>query len=76
MLNAPARRVALLIEALNSDYVRTAKSLGLPTRVIVTRNALKNAIIPVLTLIAAVFGYAFGGEVLVEYIFTWPGLGK
>ena len=40
------------------------------------KNALKNAIIPVLTLIAAVFGYAIGGEVLVEYIFTWPGLGK
>ncbi len=75
---APIARMtrATMIDALNSDYVRTAKSLGLPTRVIVTRNALKNAIIPVLTLIAAVFGYAIGGEVLVEYIFTWPGLGK
>lgn len=75
---APIARMtrATMIDALNSDYVRTAKSLGLPTRVIVTKNALKNAIIPVLTLIAAVFGYAIGGEVLVEYIFTWPGLGK
>jgi peptide/nickel transport system permease protein len=75
---APIARMtrATMIEALNSDYVRTAKSLGLPTRVIVSKNALKNAIIPVLTLIAAVFGYAIGGEVLVEYIFTWPGLGK
>ncbi len=75
---APIARMtrATMIDALNSDYVRTAKSLGLPTRVIVSKNALKNAIIPVLTLIAAVFGYAIGGEVLVEYIFTWPGLGK
>ena len=67
---------ATMIDALNSDYIRTARSLGLPTRVIVSKNALKNAIIPVLTLIAAVFGYAIGGEVLVEYIFTWPGLGR
>ena len=75
---APIARMtrATMIDALNSDYIRTAKSLGLPTRVIVTKNALKNAIIPVLTLIAAVFGYAIGGEVLVEYIFTWPGLGN
>jgi peptide/nickel transport system permease protein len=75
---APIARMtrATMIDALNSDYIRTAKSLGLPTRVIVSKNALKNAIIPVLTLIAAVFGYAIGGEVLVEYIFTWPGLGK
>ncbi len=75
---APIARMtrATMIEALNSDYIRTARSLGLPTRVIVSKNALKNAIIPVLTLIAAVFGYAIGGEVLVEYIFTWPGLGK
>lgn len=75
---APIARMtrATMIDALNSDYIRTAKSLGLPTRVIVSKNALKNAMIPVLTLIAAVFGYAIGGEVLVEYIFTWPGLGK
>ncbi|MEZ4506148.1 MAG: ABC transporter permease [Thermomicrobiales bacterium] len=53
---APIARMtrATMIDALNSDYVRTAKSLGLPTRVIVSKNALKNAIIPVLTLIAAV----------------------
>lgn len=75
---APIARMtrATMIDSLNSDYVRTARSLGLPTRVIVSKNALKNAIIPVLTLVAAVFGYAIGGEVLVEYIFTWPGLGK
>lgn len=75
---APIARMtrAMMIDALESDYVRTARSLGLPGRVILFRHAFKNALIPVLTLIAAVFGYAIGGEVLVEYIFTWPGLGK
>jgi len=74
---APIARMtrAMMIDALESDYVRTARSMGLPSRVIVVRHAFRNAIIPVLTLIAAVFGYAIGGEVLVEYIFTWPGLG-
>ena len=74
---APIARMtrAMMIDALESDYVRTARSMGLPARVIVLHHAFKNAIIPVLTLIAAVFGYAIGGEVLVEYIFTWPGLG-
>jgi peptide/nickel transport system permease protein len=60
---------------LESDYVRTARSLGLPSGVVVRRNALKNASIGVLTIIAAVYGYALGGEVLVEIIFNWPGIG-
>jgi ABC-type dipeptide/oligopeptide/nickel transport system permease component len=74
---APIARMtrAMMIDALESDYIRTARSMGLPARVIVLHHAFKNAFIPVLTLIAAVFGFAIGGEVLVEYIFTWPGLG-
>jgi len=40
------------------------------------RHALKNAMIPILTIIAAVYGYALGGEVLVEIIFSWPGMGQ
>ena len=77
VIMAPIARMtrAMMIDSLESDYIRTARSMGLPGRVIVLHNALKNAIIPVLTLIAGVFGYAIGGEVLVEYIFTWPGLG-
>jgi peptide/nickel transport system permease protein len=75
---APIARMtrAMMIDALESDYVRTSRSLGIPGRVIVFHHALKNAFIPVLTLIAAVFGFALGGEVLVEQMFTWPGLGK
>lgn len=75
---APIARMtrAVMAEALQSDYVRTARSLGLPSRVVVMRHALKNAMIPILTIIAAVYGYALGGEVLVEIIFAWPGLGQ
>ena len=75
---APIARMtrAVMAEALQSDYVRTARSLGLPFRVVVLRHALKNALIPILTITAAVYGYALGGEVLVEIIFAWPGLGQ
>jgi ABC-type dipeptide/oligopeptide/nickel transport system permease component len=74
---APIARMtrSTMIDALDSDYVRTARSLGLPKRVIVLHHAFKNAMLPVLTLIAAVFGFLVGGEVLVEIIFSWNGLG-
>jgi peptide/nickel transport system permease protein len=67
---------ATMAEVLESDYIRTSRSLGLPFRFVVTRHGLKNALIPILTVIAAVYGYALGGEVLVEIIFAWPGLGQ
>jgi peptide/nickel transport system permease protein len=74
---APLARMtrSSMIDALESDYIRTARALGLPTRVIIFQHALKNAVIPILTMIAGVFGYALGGEVLVELVFAWPGLG-
>jgi peptide/nickel transport system permease protein len=66
---------ATMADVLESDYIRTARSLGLPFRVVVMRHGLKNALIPILTIVAAVYGYALGGEVLVEIIYNWPGLG-
>jgi peptide/nickel transport system permease protein len=74
---APIARMArsTMIDALDSDYIRTSRSLGLPGRVIILHHAFKNAILPILTLIAAVFGFLIGGEVLVEIIFSWNGLG-
>lgn len=74
---APIARLtrATMAEVLESDYVRTARSLGLPFRVVILRHALKNALIPIITMITAVYGYALGGEVLVEIIFAWPGIG-
>jgi peptide/nickel transport system permease protein len=74
---APIARMARssMIEALESEYIRTALCMGLPKRVIYFQHAFKNALLPIIIIIAAVYGYALGGEVLVEYIFAWPGLG-
>jgi ABC-type dipeptide/oligopeptide/nickel transport system permease component len=77
VIMAPIARFtrATMAEVLESDYIRTARSLGLPSRVVIFQLALKNASIGILTIIAAVYGFALGGEVLVEIIFNWPGLG-
>ena len=75
---APLARItrASMIEALESDYTRAARSLGLPESSIVFRHALRNAILPLITMIAIVYGYLLGGVVLVENVFAWPGLGR
>lgn len=75
---APLARMARssMIEALDSPYVRAARALGLPARTVIVRHALKNALLPVVTMIAVVFGYQLGGVVLIESIFSWPGLGQ
>ncbi|MGH2349972.1 MAG: ABC transporter permease [bacterium] len=75
---APLARMARsgMVEALDSPYVRAARALGLPARTVVMRHALKNALLPVVTMIAVVFGYQLGGVVLIESIFSWPGLGQ
>jgi peptide/nickel transport system permease protein len=75
---APLARMARsgMVDALDSQYVVAAQALGLPYRSIVLRYALKNALLPVITMTAVVFGYLLGGSVLVENIFAWPGLGR
>jgi peptide/nickel transport system permease protein len=75
---APLARMARsgMIEALEADYTRAARSLGLAERSVVLRHALRNAILPLLTMTAIVYGYLLGGVVLVENIFAWPGLGR
>ena len=65
-----------LLEVLKEDYVRTAWAKGLPERAVVFRHALKNAFIPVLTVISLQFGYLLGGAVITETIFAWPGVGR
>ena len=65
-----------MIEALNTDYVRTALAKGMPRRRIVLRHALRNALVPVVTLGALEFGQLLGGSVLTEYVFSVPGIGK
>ena len=64
-----------MLEVLKQDYIVTARSLGMPERTIVYNNALKNALLPVMTVIGMQFGFMFAGAILTETIFAWPGLG-
>jgi peptide/nickel transport system permease protein len=65
-----------MIEALDTDYVRTAFAKGIPRRRIIMRHALRNALVPVITLGALEFGQLLGGSILTEYVFSIPGIGK
>ncbi|MBM3277373.1 MAG: ABC transporter permease [Candidatus Handelsmanbacteria bacterium] len=67
---------ASLLEVLGEDYVRTAWAKGLRERQVIWRHALKNAFIPVLTVIALEFGYLLGGAIITETVFSWPGVGR
>ncbi|MBI2933032.1 MAG: ABC transporter permease [Planctomycetes bacterium] len=64
-----------MLEVLGSDYVRTARAKGLSPRAVVVRHALRNALIPIVTLLGLEFGYLLGGAVLTEEVFDWPGMG-
>ncbi|HVX30422.1 MAG TPA: ABC transporter permease [Nitrolancea sp.] len=63
-----------LLEVLGEDYVRTARAKGLGQRVVLYQHALRNALIPVVTIIGIQAGTLLGGTVIVEYIFNWPGI--
>lgn len=65
-----------MLEVLESEYVVTAKAKGLPARIVIYRHALKNAIIPPITVLGVTFGWLLGGTVLLETIFAWPGMGR
>ncbi len=65
-----------MLQVLNSDYVRTARAKGLDERVVVLKHALRNALVPVITLGALEFGTLLSGAVLTEQVFTIPGFGK
>ncbi len=65
-----------VLEVIQEDYVRTACAKGLSERAVIVRHALRNASIPVLTVISLQFGYLLGGAVLTETIFAWPGIGR
>ena len=78
--NSLARNARLirssLLEVLGQDYVRTARAKGLGSRGVIVGHALRNALIPVLTLIALDLGFLLGGSVITETIFAWPGVGR
>lgn len=65
-----------MLEVLRSDYVRTARAKGLGERAIVVKHALRNAAIPILTVLGLQSGLLLGGAVLTEHIFAWPGVGR
>lgn len=65
-----------MVEVLSQPYIMTARGKGVPERRVIYVHALRNALIPVVTIVGIAFGYLLGGAVLVEQIFNWPGLGK
>lgn len=67
---------ASMLEVLQSDYVRTARAKGLSERVVVYKHALRNAVIPVVTIAGLQFGSLISGALIVETVFNWPGLGR
>jgi peptide/nickel transport system permease protein len=65
-----------MLEELGQDYIRTARAKGLPERAVVYRHALRNAMIPVVTVIGLQFGALLAGAIVTETIFAWPGIGR
>ncbi len=67
---------ASMLEVLGQDYIRTAEAKGAPPRTVIIKHGLRNAFIPVLTVISLQFGALLGGAVLTETVFGWPGIGR
>ena len=65
-----------MLDALGADYVRTARAKGLSERLVVGRHALRNALIPIITVLGLDFGAYLTGSILTETVFSWPGLGR
>ena len=67
---------AAMLEVVHSDYIRTARAKGLPERTVIFKHALRNALIPLVTIWALDFAALLGGSVITETVFAWPGLGR
>ena len=67
---------ASMLEVMHSDYLRTAKAKGLPRRTIIVKHALRNALIPIVTLVSLDIAFIIGGAIITESIFGWPGVGR
>lgn len=65
-----------MLEVLSQDYVRTARAKGLGEALVVGKHALRNALIPLVTVIGMEFGFLLGGAVIIETVFAWPGVGR
>jgi len=67
---------ASFVEVLQEDYIRTARAKGLSETMVIIRHGLRNAMIPVLTMMGLQFGFLLGGSIVIEKVFNWPGLGR
>ena len=67
---------ASFVEVIQEDYVRTARAKGLSEPLVVFKHTLRNALIPVVTMMGLQFGFLLGGSIVVETVFNWPGLGR
>jgi peptide/nickel transport system permease protein len=67
---------ASVLETLGEDYIRTARAKGLADRVVLYKHALRNAMLPMVTMLGLQFGNVLAGAILVETVFNWPGLGR
>jgi len=67
---------ASMLEVLREDYILAARAKGLPESRVILKHALKNALIPIITILGLQFGSLLGGAVIVEEIFAWPGIGR
>jgi glutathione transport system permease protein len=67
---------ASFVEVIQEDFVRTARAKGLNERTVIIKHALRNALIPVVTMMGLQFGFLLGGSIVVETVFNWPGLGR
>ena len=65
-----------MLEVIRQDYIRTARAKGVTEKKVINKHALKNALIPVITVIGLQFGYLLGGAVLTETVYSWPGVGR
>jgi len=65
-----------MLEVLGEDYIRTARAKGLPYFIVVAKHALRNALVPIITVLGLLFGSIVTGAILTEMIFSWPGIGK
>jgi ABC-type dipeptide/oligopeptide/nickel transport system permease component len=78
VLTAPIIKMVrgAMCETLGADYTRTARAVGVPARRYIWTDGFRNALLPVVTAIGIVFGYLLGGNIIVEFIFSWPGVGR
>ena len=65
-----------MLEVIGQDYIRTARAKGLPERRVILKHALRNALVPIVSLLGLYLPLLFGGSVVIEVVFSWPGMGR